>query len=63
MTLGYDYLAVDFAVAEVGLGGEEAGAASYFEAAVREVDRNLCTYPCCGDFGDPPVKRCNFHDF
>lgn len=60
-TLEYGYLAVDFAVAEVDPGGEEADAASCFGAAVvQEVDRNLCTYPCCGGFGDPPVKRCDF---
>lgn len=52
-------LAVDSAaVAEVGPGGGEAGAASCWGAAVaREADRNLCTCPCCADFGDPPAKR------
>lgn len=57
MKLGYDYLAVLVAVVEVGLGGEEAADASCSVAAVvREVVRNLCTYPCCVDFGDPPVE-------
>lgn len=56
--LGCDYLAVDSAAAEVGLGGEEADAASCSGAAVvREADRNLYTCPCYGDFGDPPVER------
>lgn len=56
--LGCGYLAVDFAVVEVGLGGEEAGAASCSAAAVvQEAARNLCTCPCCGGFGDPPVKQ------
>lgn len=54
--LEYGYLAVDFAAVEVGPGGWEADAASCSVAAVvREVDRNLCTCPCYGDFGDPPV--------
>lgn len=49
------------AAAEVGLGGEEAVDASCFAVAVvQEADRNLCTYPCCGDFGDPPVECFNF---
>lgn len=57
MKLGYDYLAVLVAAAEVGLGGEEAVDASCsVEAVVQKVVRNLCTYPCCGDFGDPPVE-------
>lgn len=56
--LGCDCLAVDSAAAEVGPGGEEADAASCSVAAVaRKVDRNLCTCPSCGDFGDPPAKR------
>lgn len=46
------------AAAEVGLGGEEAADASCSAAvAVREAGRNLCTCPCCGDFGGPPVGR------
>lgn len=45
------------AAVEVGLGGEEAVDASCSVAAVVRVEvRNLCTYPCCGDFGDPPVE-------
>jgi hypothetical protein len=46
------------AAVEVGLGGEEAVDASCSAAvAVREVGRNLCTYPCCVGFGGPPVGR------
>lgn len=31
-------------------------------AVAREEDRNLCTFPCYGDFGGPPVGRSNFHN-